>query len=173
MKQPKSKKPEPNWQQKPEWLEQVKKVKSLQEKGYDEKFIANVTDYPPIEIKRICEDEQIAQARAKENYLQKIPIMKEIIGMGLEGIREFLKELILDPEKRTEAIKTVAQANTLKSLITDLEMLVRLEEGKSTANLAVNQNHSFQQTREAIQQLRKIDPVFDYPQLPEVLDESK
>ena len=161
----------PNWQETPEWVEQVKRVKSLQEKGFAEDMIATLTEYPAIQVKRICEDENIAKARAKENYLQKIPIMKEIIGMGLEGIREFLKELILDPDKRKEAIKTVAQANTLKTLISDLEMLVRLEEGKSTANLAVQQNHNFQQTREAIQNLRKLDPVFDYPELPEKADE--
>lgn len=168
-KQKKETKLNPNWQQTPEWVEQVKKVKSLQEKGYDEKFIATVTDYPAIEIKRICEDENIAKARAKENYVQKIPIMKEIIGMGLEGIREFLKELILDSDKRREAIKTVAQANTLKSLITDLEMLVRLEEGKTTANIAVahGEANSYQKTREAIQELKKVDKVFDYPELPE------
>ncbi len=168
-KKKKERKLDSSWQQTPEWIEQVRKVKDLQEQGYDEKFIAIATDYPAIEIKRICEDENIAKARAQENYLQKIPMMKEIIGMGLEGIREFLKELILDGDKRREAIKTVAQANTLKSLITDLEMLVRLEEGKTTANIAVAHGdiNTYQKTREAIQELKKVDKVFDYPELPE------
>lgn len=164
----KQKKPEINFQERAEWLEKVERVKILQAQGMSYDVITTVTEYPMTEVKRICEDEVIAKAKAEANYISKLPVMKEIIGMGLEQIREFLKELMTDSLKRAFVLNNVTQVAALKNLVVDLEMLVRLTEDKTTQNIGVAHGNvnNYQKTREAVQELKKMDGVFDWPELP-------
>lgn len=142
----------------------------LKTKGFEEHQIANLTSIPPMEISRIFNDEKVAAAIAKENYEKKIPIMKDVVGMGLEVIKNCLIEM-MDPEIRKGMVKNVKDLATLQGVVQDLSMLLRLEEGKSTENISISKR-SYQETRFAIQELKKIDPVFDYPELPEKIVED-
>lgn len=88
--------------------------------------------------------------------------MQDIVGMGLEMLRDTLKECVLDSEMRRQMIgSSVKDLAALTKVVGDLNLLLRLEEGKSTQNVAVNK--SYQDTRHALQTLAKVDPVFSYP----------
>lgn len=168
------KKPEPkpkvelNWQEKPEWRRKVDVVTNLKAKGFTEDAIANLSDVPAIEIKRIIEDEETTRAIAKKNYGNQIPMMKEIIGMGLEAMSRQIKDLLLDDGLRKMVLLRASDMAAFNRVIQDLSMLVRLEEGKTTQNIGVGigVTKSYEKTREAIQQLKEVDPVFTYPELP-------
>ena len=168
---PKLKKPklDKNWELAPEWQKKVHTVMNLKEKGFDEQQIQMVTQYEPIEVRRIVQDEKVALAVAKENFKSKIPVIKDIVGMGLDAIRETLKALG-DPEVRATMLANVRDVATLTKVVTDLNTLLRLEQGQSTENISTV-SHSFQETRMVLQDLKKKDPVFDYPELPESTDE--
>lgn len=157
------------WTEKPEWKAKVHKVNTLKTAGFSEELIAAVSDVPGMEVRRIVEEEQATKALAKENYKNKLPMMKDIIGMGLDTLIKTMRELVSDDVRRQYVLSNVGEMVQMKNLVKDLEMLVRLEEGKSTENIAVG--HSFQKTREAIIELKKVDPVFDYPDLPPALPE--
>ena len=157
---------DPYWESRPAWLVKVDKVMKLRSRGFeDESQISALTDVPTIEVKRIIEDENTAKAIAIKNYKEKIPVMEDIAGLGLDILRESLKEL-MDPEFRTRMITKISDIAALKNVIQDISMLVRLEKGQSTNNMAV-ETRSYQETRKIIQDLRKIDPVFSYPEIPE------
>jgi hypothetical protein len=166
---PKPKKPKStinvNWQQTPEWQKKVSTVMRLKEKGYDENQIQMVTQFEPIEVRRICNDESIAVTTARENLKNKIPLIKDIVGMGLEAIKETLKTL-QNPEVRANMLAKVSDVAALTKVITDLNTLLRLEQGQSTENISTV-TRSYQETRMVLQELKKKDPVFDYPELPE------
>lgn len=147
------------WAESPEWKSKVEKVNSLKKAGYQESIIATILDAPPMEVIRIVEDEERTKALAKKNYEEKIPVMKEIVGMGLEAINKTLREIICDDDKRQKLLKDIGSIVAMKNLVKDLEMLVRLSEDKSTGNIAVAYKHDTQAT---IEHLKKIDPVFDY-----------
>jgi len=159
-----------NWELAPEWQKKVRTVMNLKEKGFDEQQIQMVTQFEPIEVRRIVQDEKVALATAKENFKSKIPVIKDIVGMGLDAIRETLKTLN-DPEVRTTMLANVRDLATLTRVVTDLNTLLRLEQGQSTENIS-SVSHSFQETRMVLQELKKKDPVFDYPELPEPIDEQ-
>lgn len=127
------------WQKKPEWQKQVHQVLSLKEKGFEESDICAVTDIDINVVKRIIEDEDSDKTLIKKHWENKIPTIKDIIGMGLYGIQETLKDM-QDPEIRREMISKVSDLAALTKMVTDLNMLLRLEEGKSTQNVAVNNN---------------------------------
>ena len=153
------------WMESPEWLDTVKKVQTCLKSGYDPEQIVAVTGIDAMQVSRIIEDEKIALASAKENYANRIDVVRNILGLGLDAIHQTLKGL-QDPEKREALIGNMRDLKTLSDVIAQLNTLVRLEEGKSTINVAT-ENHTFRQTRVILQELKKIDPVFDYPELPD------
>lgn len=152
---------DPAWQEKSDWQEKVKKVNVMKKAGYSEDLIANVIQVPTMEVTRIIEDEERTRALATENYKQKIPKMKDIIGYGIEMLTKSLHELVQDDAKRKELLATVGDLVKMKDLIKDMELLVRLSENKSTNNLAIAAN-----ARETIEAVKALDPVFSYPELP-------
>lgn len=101
----------------------------------------------------------------KEVFKQKIPTLKNIVGTTLNILNECLQELS-DPERRKEMVQSVSDLKHLSSIITDLNNLIRLELGQSTENIEVKQI-GYQETRIILQELSKIDPVFEYPKLPD------
>lgn len=161
-----NRKPDVPFQQTPEWRDKVQKVMSLKQRGFDEKQIAAVSLIPCMEIERIMEDETNFRAVAKANYEKKIPLLQDVLGSGLEIIRQCFKEL-QDPEVRRRMITKVSDIAAVKTVVNDVAMLLRLEEGKSTQNVASSVTHNYQNTRKALSDLRKMDPIFDYPVLPE------
>lgn len=155
-----------NWQERPEWRRKVEAVAALKKRGFTEDAITHIAEVPAMEVTRIIEDETTAREIARENYQNQVPLMKDIIGMGLEALGRCLKEIVTDDGVRREVLARVSDMTAMKNIIQDLSMLVRLEEGKSTQNVAVSQR-SYQETRIAIQELKRMDPVFEYPDLPE------
>lgn len=161
MQRKKKNKPEPSWQEGAEWQDKVRKVNIMMKAGYTEDLIASVIQAPPIEIRRIIEDEERTRDLATKNYKEKIPKMKDIIGMGIELLTETMKELVQDNSRRQELLQSVGDLVKMKDLIKDMELLVRLSQNQSTNNIAVAQS-----AQEVIAAVKAIDPVFSYPELP-------
>lgn len=157
----KKQKPESSWQESPDWKEKVNKVNVLKKAGFAEDLIASVIQVPPMEINRIIEDEERTRALATKNYEKKIPMMRDVIGLGLEALSRTMRDIIQDDEKRKELLQSVGDLVKMKDLIKDMELLVRLSENKSTNNLAIAAT-----ARETIEAVKAIDPVFSYPELP-------
>lgn len=154
-----------NWEQSPEWMEKINIVTKCQAMGYSPEQIAAVAKIPDMEVRRILEDEIVACRVAAKNFQEKIPVIKEILGLSLDGLRERLKDLV-DPEKRKELLPNMGAMAALTRILVDLNGLLRLEQGQSTENIATVSS-SYKETRIMLQDLRKVDPVFEYPELPE------
>lgn len=131
----------------------------LKERGFEESDICSVTEIEDHVVKRIIEEDEANHILIRKHWEEKIPTMKNIIGMGLHGIEECLKEM-QDPDVRKAMIQKMKDLAALTKIVTDLNMLLRLEEGKSTQNVAVK--NSYDQTRVVLQNLAKVDPVFQY-----------
>jgi len=158
----KKRKPEVHWKETPEWQRNVRSVLKLKERGFELSQISAVSNLEIMTVNRIIEEEEVNQSIIKSIWSKKIPVMQDIVGMGLDGIRETLKDMS-DPEVRRTMIGSVQDLTALTRVVESLNMLLRLEEGKSTANVANKYTHSYIETRAALQELSKVDPVFDYP----------
>jgi len=158
------------WRESPEWHRQVQQVLKLKERGFDETQTIEITQLPQTEVKRILEEEEVNREIIKKQWEQKVPIMRDIIGMGLNGIKETLKEMA-DAEVRRKMIRTVNDLGALTKVVESLNTLLRLEEGKSTANIETHKTVTYRETRNALDELAKVDPVFDYS--PTILDRGE
>lgn len=145
----------------PEWKAQTEAIMKLQSKGYDTDTICTLTQIPHATIKRIIDEEDLTNQLIKKQWKEKVPLMRDVITMGLYGIRETLKQFA-DPQVREQMIQSPQDLVALTKVVESLNMLIRLEEGKSTANVATNHNHSFKQTKDMLIELSKMDPVFEY-----------
>ena len=162
-----------DWENNPEWQRKIKLVLSFKSRGYDENQIAIQAGIPPMEVRRIYNDEAIVKAAALKAYNEMVPVIRETVGLGLDAIREGLKEMVLDPDFRAKHLSRLSDYNMLVTVVEKLNGILRLEEDKSTVNVASNiTRRTYQETRQAIQELKKIDPVFDYPKLPEQVTEA-
>jgi hypothetical protein len=161
--------PKIHFRETPEWQEDVRRVLKLKERGFDPEQSAEIVQIAPMRVRRILEEEEINCAIIKKQWDEKVPLMRDIIGMGLNGIKETLKEMV-DPGVRKQMIRHVADLKALTGIVESLNLLLRLEEGKSTQNVAVNR--SYQDTRVVLQDLAKVDPVFSYPQIGDGSDET-
>lgn len=150
----------------PGWRDVVKKVQKLNASGMTEDAIFDVVRTDRHVIRKILKDEALAEKYAADVFAAKVPKIQEIISLSLESIHQTLKDIATNEDVRREMIKRASDVGALVKAVTDLNTLLRLELGKSTQNVEVH-NHSYQKTREAIQELKKVDPVFDYPELPE------
>lgn len=155
------------WQRTPEWLQLVEKVKTLEKTGLSSEQIAAITNENAHAVKRIIEDEQIADQWARRAFDQKIPKIQRIITLSLTGIEEQLTEMSKSPKLRREMLGTARDVVALGELATKLNTLLRLELGQSTANVSQKVEHTYTKTREVLQKLKKADPIFDFPTLPE------
>lgn len=158
------------WRRSPEWQKQVRQVLALKERGFSEHEICCITKIEDHgSVKRILEDDESCNLLMRKHWEEKIPTIRNIIGMSLHGVEETLKEL-QDPDVRKAMITNMRDLSLLTKIVTDLNMLLRLEEDKSTQNIAVNK--SYAQTRGVLQDLAKVDPVFQY-QIAAKEEESK
>ncbi|OQB10444.1 MAG: hypothetical protein BWY21_00365 [Parcubacteria group bacterium ADurb.Bin216] len=159
------------WSNTPEWKRKTKNILTLKAQGFEIDEIMAITETTAMEVRRVVEDEFIALTVARQNFQEKIPLIKEIIGVGLDVIRDELRAL-LDPEVRAEKLKKITDVAAVSKLVSDLNTLLRLEQGQSTENIATS-TKSYQETRHVIQELKRTDPVFDYPELPPSPNESQ
>jgi hypothetical protein len=152
------------WQELPKWKQQAEKVLRLAQSGMSDEQIADLVQLKTFEVKRLVEDDHFGKSKAIENYKNKIPLMRNCVGLGLESLQAVLLEM-LDPNYRAKMLQKMSDVDALKNVVKDINVLLRLEENKSTVNIASAQ--SYQKTRAVIEMLRKEDPIFDYPELPE------
>jgi hypothetical protein len=143
----------------PEWQRNVSTVLALKKRGFDESQINAVSQLDHMVVRKILEEEEVNKVLIKEAWANKTVLMRDVVGMGLNGIKEVLKEMI-DPEVRRQMIRGIPDLAGLTKIVEQLSMLLRLEEGKSTSNIATQ--HTYQETRIALQELSRIDPVFEY-----------
>lgn len=108
---------------------------------------------------------EIHKQIAEKTYEEKVPLLKEIVDLSLNAIRDRLQQL-KDPDMALLMIKDAKDLAAIGKLATDLNSLLRLELGKSTHNIETV-SHNYQETKIILQQLKNKDPVFDYPELPE------
>lgn len=103
------------------------------------------------------------QGEVKEEVLKdKVPILKEIVGTSLTAVQEYLVELGANKERLHSL--SVSEMKGLADVAKSLNELLRLELGQSTQNVQVVQ-YSFNEAKVMLEDLRKIDPVFEYPAL--------
>lgn len=99
---------------------------------------------------------EIEKDLKKEALKDKLPILEEIATLTLTGVRDFLKENP-KPGNATEAKAYV-------DMVRKIDEMVRLELGKPTA-ITQETRYSLQQTQVIFEELRQLDPVFDYPDI--------
>lgn len=103
-------------------------------------------------------DNQIEEAR--ESIIKdKLPLIQGVIGVNLHTILEFSCNLARDEKRKSEL--TVKDAKDLTSLISDLNTLIRLENGQSTSNHSIT---LFQGSQEELlktaRDIIELDPVY-------------
>lgn len=135
------------------------------EKGMELNTIVALVGEDKSAVKRIIEDEEIADERARNTFTTKIPTINNIINLSLNAINATLKDMAVDDELRQKMLSKVSDVALLVKAVESLNTLLRLELGKSTQNIEVK--NSYQQTRKVLQEIAKVDPVFEYPELPE------
>ena len=116
--------------------------------------------------KRFLDDrmEELQNKIKQEVYEDKIPLLKDIVGMSLQQVKESLQELAKDPERKAKM--SIRDIRDLAGVGRELNDLLRLELGQSTENIAVKTvTHSHQSMHVLLEDLRKMDPVFEYPKL--------
>ena len=151
----------------PEWRTLVEKAFKLKEQGMDVEHIATTLKADPHAVMRILEDENEAKQYATRTWNEKIPTIKNIIGLSLNALNETLKDIAVDDSLRKIMLAKVSDIAQLTKVVVDLNMLLRLELNQSTENKAISHQHSYEQTRVALQELKKVDPIFEYTALPE------
>lgn len=120
------------------------------------------------------EIKKAAQANVEKDlyvqvYKDKAPVLENIVQLTLTNIQEFLVALSADEEKKRNL--TVRDIKDLATISTHLNEVLRLELGKSTQKVEVAQ-YSYNKVQVVLDDLRKIDPVFEYPLLQEVNEEN-
>jgi len=155
----------------------VELVSEMRLKGMDCTEISAATGLQYEVVKKICNNETVKQevrsihkGIAERTYEDKVPLLKEIVDLSLNAVKDKLLQL-RDPEVATLMIKDARDLAAIGKLATDLNSLLRLELGKSTHNIETV-SHNYQETKIILQQLKNKDPVFDYPELPDVKTES-
>lgn len=140
--------------------------------GLNPNQICARTDIPVAQIMYFLEKKDFKEGMKKieksvieETFKDKIPLLKKIVGCSLHLTSEFLMRMCEDEDFKASQLKSLSDVRELSKLAVDLNTLQRLELGQSTQNLEVV-SHSYQQTKVIIDDLRKKDPVFEYPELP-------
>lgn len=123
-----------------------------------------------LEKTNAIEEARALKQEIKEEVLsEKVPALKKIVGLSLQVVQEYLTNLAVDKIKQSAL--TVKEVRDISGIAKDLNELLRLELGQSTQNVEVVQ-YSYQQTQVVLEDLRKIDPVFEYPELIDVPEQG-
>lgn len=98
----------------------------------------------------------IRQKVVEEVYEDKIPLMKDIVGISLSKLKQFISAVEI------ENIETIQEAKALKDIACDLNSMLRLELGQSTENIAINAQaqYTIEHTQKLLADLRPKDPIF-------------
>lgn len=157
------------------WEEKVRIVAHCYLKGFTVDEIVAKHDIPTQQVVRIlAQDEfkkgmkRVEEKVTEETLKDKLPLLKKITGDALSVLSGLIEKLQDDENYRMMMITNVRDLKALGDVATQVNGLLRLEKGQSTENIAIQQN-SYQETKVLIDDLRKVDPVFEWPQLPEKL----
>ncbi len=152
----------------PDWENKIETVTKLAVKGFTISQIIAKTEFPDYVVRKILRDnrtkaciDKVQDKITQEAFRHKVPMLKEIVSMSLTAIKETLEDL-KDPEVRKEMLSRPSDLAALSKIATDLNALLRLELGQSTQNVETI-SHNYQETKIILQDLKKKDPVFDYP----------
>lgn len=121
-------------------------------------------------VKRASLVEQARAAREElvlEIVRDKIPLAREIVGLSLATVLELVQDIAEDETRKAEmGLEGISQ---LLGIATKANELLRLEQGKTTANIGVGVSvsaaPSMERAAAAIAKLAAIDPVFTYPKV--------
>lgn len=98
--------------------------------------------------------------RIMEELLKdKIPLLREVAGLSLAGLRSFLEELITDKEKMKKL--TLKDARDLSAIAKEQNETLRLELGQSTEKIELVRKVEKDVTI-ILEDLKKEDPFVDY-----------
>ena len=114
-------------------------------------------------VKEVADN--LIQEVADNIYREKVPLAKEVVGLSLTALKEYLVDLNSNPAKKVKL--TPQDAKALCSVACELNNLLRLELGEPTQNIAVV-HHSYAETKKIFDELRQKDEIFDYPELPDI-----
>lgn len=87
----------------------------------------------------------------------KVDALKEIVDLSLSGVCTFLKAHPVPANFK--------EAKDLAGIVKNLNEVLRLELGQSTQNVETKVKFSLDDTQHILSELKKIDPVFEYPML--------
>lgn len=155
------------------WKNAVSMVMKCAVKDFTVDQTVALTEIDECVVRQIIKDEtvkrgvqEIKDKIKEEAFKEKIPIIKEIMGLSLYAILETMREVSEDPELRRTVLSSAKDITTMTQAATNLNNLLRLDLGQSTENILIK-NHTIQETQGILQELKIKDPVFDYPELPE------
>lgn len=144
----------------------------LKEDGLSVAEIAQRANLSPTVVKAIVSRAALrkeAEAKRKEItqavMVEKVPLLKEIVGLSLTTVKEFLETLSKDEDRKADL--TVADVKGLATIGKELNEMLRLELGQATQNVQVVQ-YSYTEAKNLLDNLRKLDPVLEYPELEDV-----
>ena len=106
---------------------------------------------------------QIQEEVKREILSEKVPILKEITKMSLDCVKDWLIEL-QNPEVRAERLKSTRDIKDIANIATGLNEMLRLELGQEPQGLADTTKTAVMATEEVLEEMKAIDPVFDYEQ---------
>jgi len=152
------------------WQNLVENVSELKKKGLTHDEIVIIVKQDKSVINRILEDDNIADINARLLFeKQKVPLIKDLVQCSLGIMKKTLAEIAANDNLRRRFISKTSDIALFQKTIESLNTLLRLELGKSTQNIETHA-HTYESTRIAVQELKKIDPVFAYPDLPPPID---
>lgn len=98
----------------------------------------------------------------EELLREKIPLLREVAGLSLSGLRDFLESLITDREKMGRL--TLKDARDLSAIAKEQNDTLRLELGQATEKIEVVQKVEKDVTY-ILEDLKNTDPFVEYPAL--------
>lgn len=158
----------------PSWRGFNKQYKAVAEdylKGLTVQQIAQNRGLPLRMVKLIVSKaalRQTVEAQRKEFVAEvmqeKIPILKEIVGLNLLTLRDWMESLHANEAKKNAL--TTQDAKFLSSIAKEMNEILKLDLGQPTQSLEVV--HKVEKDVTVIlEELKEIDPFVEYPTLPD------
>lgn len=152
----------------PQDAEDISRVVEMAMDGFSVQEIIRETGFPAPYVRNLIKKAELegkvkdAISEIKAEIIKdKVPILKDIAAHTLNGVLEFVQTDL------SSKITCIKDAKDLVDMVGKLNEMIRLDEGKSTQNIGISATvTTYTQTREVIEQLKKYDPVFEYPELP-------
>lgn len=148
-----------NWERSPEWVRTIERVQACKARGMDERQITTLMGIDIHAVRRIIEDDIHTQKIAVEGFNARIEIAKSVMGLGLDIMLKRMKELHRNDELRDDLLGSVKSMKTFTDMLTALNTIVRLEEGKATSHIA-SETRTVEDTQAAVAQLKDVDVIF-------------